>query len=364
MADALLAVERLCIDFRTEAGIVRAVDEVSFNIFPGEIVGLVGESGSGKTLTMLATLGLIGDPNAVVTGSVRFRGTELVGMARRSLRAIRGREIAMVFQDPMSAMNPVHGVGWQIVEQIRAHQRVSHRAARARAVELLGLMGVPAPADAFHRYPHQLSGGLRQRAMIAMALSCDPALLIADEPTTALDVTVQAQILALLDRLRREFGSSIVLITHDMGVVAELADRVMVMYAGGLVERGTVDQVLAAPAHPYTQGLLAAIPPIAGPRPHRLAAIPGAPPSPADRPPGCAFGPRCPARFDACERRPPLVRYPHEFSGGQRQRIGIARALRCAGADRLRRAGQRARRLDPGADRQPAAGPAGPRASA
>ncbi len=307
MADPLLDVRGLTIDFRTPAGMVRAVDQVSFGVNPREIVGLVGESGSGKTLSMLAVLGLTTDPNAIITGSVRFRGVELVGMPPRALRHVRGRQIAMIFQDPMSAMNPVHSIGWQIVEQIRAHRSLSRHAARARAVELLGLMGIPAPGDVFGRYPHQLSGGMRQRAMIAMALSCDPALLIADEPTTALDVTVQAQILSLLDRLRRDFGSSIVLITHDMGVVAELADRVMVMYAGRLVERGALRAVLDTPAHPYTRSLLAAIPPLTGRKPHRLAAIAGSPPLPAQRPTGCAFAPRCPARFEACDARPSLL---------------------------------------------------------
>ena len=306
MPEALLELRDLCIDFRTRAGLVRAVDRVSFSVAPGEILGLVGESGSGKTVSMLAALGLITDPNATVSGSARFRGRELVGLPHRQLRVIRGAEIAMVFQDPMSAMNPVHPIGWQITEQIRAHQRVTGRAARARAVELLGLMGIPAPADAYHRYPHQLSGGMRQRAMIAMALSCDPALLIADEPTTALDVTVQAQIIALLRDLRRDFGSGIVLITHDMGVVAALADRVVVMYAGRIAERGPVRQVLDHPAHPYTRGLLAAIPPMAGEKPRRLPAIPGAPPSPAARPAGCAFAPRCPDRFAPCDALPPL----------------------------------------------------------
>ena len=312
MSDLLLEVTTLSIAFRTRGGIVRVVDDVSFGVGASEIVALVGESGSGKTVSMLAALGLIGDPNAIVSGSVRFRGRELVGLAARELRRLRGNDIAMIFQDPMSAMNPVRTIGWQIVEQIRAHRAVSRRAAQDRAVELLGLMGIPAPHDAVGRYPHQLSGGMRQRAMIAMALSCNPALLIADEPTTALDVTVQAQILALLERLRSDFGSSIVLITHDMGVVAEAADRVMVMYAGRLVERGTVAQVLSAPAHPYTQGLLAAIPPLSGVRPRRLSSIPGAPPSPAAPQPGCAFAPRCPARFDACAEKPRLVLLPHQ----------------------------------------------------
>jgi peptide/nickel transport system ATP-binding protein len=307
VAEPVLEVRDLCIDFRHQGGLVRAVDGVCFSIGAGEIVGLVGESGSGKTISMLATLGLIADPNAVISGSIRYKGRQLRGLPNRALRAIRGADIAMIFQDPMTAMAPVHTVGWQIVEQIRAHRRVSHAAARDRAVSLLERMGVPDPGAVFGRYPHQLSGGMRQRAMIAMALSCDPSLLIADEPTTALDVTVQAQILALLSRLRDEFGSGIVVITHDMGVVAELAQRVMVMYAGRIVESGSVLSVFAKPAHPYTQGLLAAIPPIEGEKPRRLASIPGSPPSPADMPPGCAFAPRCNQVFAACAARPVLA---------------------------------------------------------
>ncbi len=307
MAEPVLEVRGLCIDFRTRHGLVRAVDDLSFSVGAQEIVGLVGESGSGKTISMLAAVGLINDPNAVVSGSIRYKGRELRGLPNRDLRAVRGAEIAMIFQDPMTAMTPVHTIGWQIVEQIRAHRTISRAAARDRAVELLALMGMPNPGAMFRRYPHQLSGGLRQRAMIAMALSCDPSLLIADEPTTALDVTVQAQILALLERLRRDFHSSIIVITHDMGVVAEVAQRVMVMYAGRLVERGSVAAIFARPAHPYTRGLLAAIPPIEGEKPRRLMAIPGSPPSPADMPPGCAFQPRCDVRIGACSARPPLI---------------------------------------------------------
>ena len=309
MAEApVLEVTELAIDFRTRDGLVRAVDGLSFSVNKQEIVGLVGESGSGKTISMLASVGLINDPNAVVSGSIRYKGRELLGLSPRALRDVRGAEIAMIFQDPMTAMTPVHSVGWQIVEQIRAHEKLSRRAAKTRAIELLSMMGMPSPELQFDRYPHQLSGGLRQRAMIAMALSCNPSLLIADEPTTALDVTVQAQILDLLDRLRKDFGSSIILITHDMGVVAELADRVMVMYAGRLVERAATRTLFANPEHPYTRGLLAAIPPLEGPKPRRLAAIPGIPPSPASMPPGCPFEPRCPERFDPCGVRPALVR--------------------------------------------------------
>ena len=299
-------VSDLCIDFRTRGGRVRAVHKLSFSLAEREILGIVGESGSGKTISMLASVGLIDDPNAIITGSIRFRGQELVGLSRRALRKVRGEKIAMVFQDPMTAMTPVHSVGWQIVEQIQAHQPLSRRAAKSRAIELLALMGMPSPERQFDRYPHELSGGMRQRAMIAMALSCDPALLIADEPTTALDVTVQAQILALLEQLREKFGSSIILITHDMGVVRDIADKVMVMYAGRMVERGPAAALFAHPKHPYTQGLLAAIPPMEGPKPHRLSAIPGAPPSPADIPAGCPFEPRCPERFAACSIFPTL----------------------------------------------------------
>jgi peptide/nickel transport system ATP-binding protein len=305
----LLDISDLCIDFRTRQGLVRAVQNLSFTIAPREILGLVGESGSGKTISMLASVGLINDPNAIISGSIKYKGRELIGLSNRALQKLRGPEIAMIFQDPMTAMTPVHTIGWQITEQIRAHENSSARAAKSRAIDLLATMGMPSPRDQYYRYPHQLSGGLRQRAMIAMALSCNPSLLIADEPTTALDVTVQAQILNLLDNLRRDFQSSIILITHDMGVVAGIADRVMVMYAGRLVERGPVADVFASPAHPYTHGLLASIPPMEGEKPHRLPAIPGTPPTPSALPPGCAFAPRCTRRFAPCDTQPPL--FPH-----------------------------------------------------
>ena len=308
IAEPLLRVENLCVSFRSERGLLRAVDGLSFTVAPGEILSVVGESGSGKSLTSLAVMGLIDDPNAVLTGSIRYRGRELMGLPRRELRKVRGDEIAMIFQDPMSAMTPVYTIGWQIAEQVQAHARLTRRQARARAVELLGEMGMPNPATQVDRYPHQLSGGMRQRAMIAMALSCNPSLLIADEPTTALDVTVQAQILRLVEQLRRDHGSSILFITHDMGVVAEIADRVMVMYAGKVVERGPKPDVFATPRHPYTVGLLDSIPPMAGEKPRRLPAIPGAPPSPANRPEGCPFGPRCRHRHEPCAIDPPLYR--------------------------------------------------------
>ena len=306
-ADALLQVRDLSIALPAGRGrSVRIVENVSFSLDAREILGLVGESGSGKSMTALALMGLIDVPGARITGSARFRGQELVGASARRMQALRGAEIAMIFQDPMTALTPVYTIGWQIDEQLRAHQALSRAGARARTVELLGEMGVPDPRRAADRYPHQLSGGLRQRAMIAMALSCNPSLLIADEPTTALDVTVQAQILDLLRRLRRDFGSAVLLITHDMGVVAETCDRTMVLYAGNVAERGPTAALFSRPAHPYTAALLDSIPPLHGPRPARLPAIPGAPPSPAQRPAGCPFQPRCAHGHDACLVRPAL----------------------------------------------------------
>jgi peptide/nickel transport system ATP-binding protein len=306
LPDNLLEVRDLTIAFRTEAGLIRVVDQVSFSVAEREIIGIVGESGSGKTLSLLAVMGLIQDPNAVITGSITYKGQELIGLSPRLLHRIRGGEIAMIFQDPMTALTPVYTIGWQIAEQIRAHTDLSARAAWRRVIELLDAVGLPEPGRQADRYPHQLSGGMRQRAMIAMALSCNPSLLIADEPTTALDVTVQAQILRLIERLRRDFGSAVVLITHDIGVVAGLADRVMVMYAGRIVERGSREDVLRRPGHPYTWGLLRSIPPLHGPKLRRLAAIPGSPPLPAQRPKGCPFRPRCAFRHDRCLQQPTL----------------------------------------------------------
>ncbi|MCF6117668.1 ABC transporter ATP-binding protein [Mesorhizobium muleiense] len=303
----LLVVEGLTVSFRSDAGLVRAVAGVSFVVEQREIVGVVGESGSGKSQTLLAIMGLIDSPNAVVSGSIRFLGQELVGLNRRALDAIRGRQIAMIFQDPMSALTPVHTIGNQIGEQVRAHEKVSARAARAKAMQLLDAVGIANPDRVVDGYPHQLSGGMRQRAVIAMALSCNPALLVADEPTTALDVTVQAQILELIGRLRDQFGSAVILVTHDLGVVAQVADRVMVMYGGRFVEEGRKGSVFRTPLHPYTWGLFGSIPPMDGERPARLAAIPGAPPSLSNLPKGCAFGPRCAFRHDACIVQPPLV---------------------------------------------------------
>ncbi len=305
----LLQVRDLRVSFpgpKAGQGPLRAVDGVSFDLAAGEVLGVVGESGSGKSVTLLSVLGLLGHSGALVEGSVRFKGRELLGLSPRELQRVRGGDIAMVFQDPMTALTPVYSIGWQIVEQLRAHTDLSRVAARARAVELLAAVGLPQPAAQFDRYPHQLSGGMRQRAVIAMALSCNPAVLVADEPTTALDVSVQAQILELIHRLRSDFGSAVVLITHDMGVVAGLADRVLVMYAGRVVERGSARALFEAAWHPYTWGLLGSIPPLAGPRPRRLPSIVGAPPALDALPAGCAFAPRCAVADARCASRPLL----------------------------------------------------------
>ena len=301
----LLDVSGLTVSFATDRGRVTAVRDVSFQVQPGEIVSIVGESGSGKTVSLLSILGLM-DPRTTTTeGSVIFRGRRVLELSDRAMRSIRGREIALISQDPMTALTPVYKIGYQIAEQIRAHERVSWADARLRAIALLGEVGLPEPAEMVDRYPHQLSGGMRQRAVIAMALSCNPALLVADEPTTALDVTVQAQVLDLLRRLRRDHGSAVILITHDMGVVGEMASRVLVMYAGNVVESGTTEQIFEDPWHPYTWGLLASIPPLRGERPRRLASISGTPPSPAHLPQGCAFHPRCRFARPICLQPPP-----------------------------------------------------------
>lgn len=303
----MLRVRDLTVSFRTEQGVVRAVDGVSFDVAEGELLGVVGESGSGKTVSLLAVMGLITDPNATITGSISYRGRELLGLSAKEMRKLRGKEVAMIFQDPMTALTPVYTVGWQIAEQIRAHENVSQAAALQRAVDLLAEVNIPNPREAVNRYPHQLSGGMRQRVVIAMALSCNPALLVADEPTTALDVTVQAQILDLVRKLQKNHGSAIVFITHDMGVMAEIADRMMVMYAGRVVERGSKEDLFLSPRHPYTKALLDSIPPLSGEKPRRLKAIPGSPPNLVNRPTGCAFAPRCRQRFEKCDAEPMLI---------------------------------------------------------
>ncbi len=303
----LLEVKNLSVSFRTEAGVVRAVDGISFALERGEVLGIVGESGSGKSVMMLSVMRLLVDPNVVFEGQIIFKGSNLLEMSRREIERIRGAEIAMVFQDPMTSLNPVYRVGWQIVEQLQAHSDMSRKQARERALDLLAGVGIPNPRGRIDDYPHQFSGGMRQRVMVAMALSCRPDLLIADEPTTALDVTIQAQILKLIKDLRSELGSSVVLITHDMGVVADIADRVLVMYAGRVVEQGVKRELFYDPQHPYTWGLLGSIPRLDRARGARLSSIPGTPPSLIHPPSGCHFHPRCVHRIERCVTDDPAL---------------------------------------------------------
>src|SRR5919199_5256022 len=303
---ALLEVENLQTHFRTPDGINRAVDGVSFAVEPGETLAIVGESGCGKSVTANSILRLVPEPPGKVAGRIRFEGRDLLGLSEREMRAVRGGDIGMIFQEPMTSLNPVLTVGRQLGETLRLHQRLERKAVEARAVEMLGLVGIPEPERRLDDYPHKLSGGMRQRVMIAMALACNPKLLIADEPTTALDVTIQAQILELMRRLRDETGTAIMLITHDLGVIAELARTVVVMYAGRIVERVAVGDLFADPQHPYTVGLLGSIPKLAGEEP-RLATIEGAVPNPTALPSGCKFHPRCPFAVDRCRREEPVL---------------------------------------------------------
>jgi peptide/nickel transport system ATP-binding protein len=307
MAEPLLEVRDLQVSFHTDDGVVRAVDGVSFTLMEGETLGIVGESGSGKSVTMMSVMRLITDPNARFSGQVLYKGRDLMSLNQDQIRSIRGSGIGMIFQDPMTSLNPVYRIGWQIAEQIRAHEQISAQAARDRAIQLLTAVGIPNAPERVDNFPHQFSGGMRQRVMIAMAVSCNPSVLIADEPTTALDVTIQAQILNLIKKLKDDFNTAVVLITHDMGVVAGMADRIAVMYAGRIVEQGTQRDLFYDPQHPYTWGLLGSIARLDRPRPRRLAAIPGLPPSLLRLPPGCAFSARCAHRFDQCADKPELL---------------------------------------------------------
>ncbi|MGP3982605.1 ABC transporter ATP-binding protein [Streptomyces sp. KR80] len=303
----LLAVRDLQVEFRTRDGVVKAVNGVSYHVDAGETLAVLGESGSGKSVTAHAVMGILESPPGRVTGGeVLFRGRDMLTMPAEERRRIRGRKIAMIFQDALSALNPVLSVGYQLGEMFRVHQGLSRRAARAKAVELMDRVGIPAAAARALDYPHQFSGGMRQRIMIAMALSLEPDLIIADEPTTALDVTVQAQVMDLLAELQREYTMGLVLITHDLGVVADVADRIAVMYAGRIVETAPVHELYKRPAHPYTRGLLDSIPRLDR-RGRELSAIRGLPPNLLDIPSGCAFHPRCPRAQDVCiTDRPPL----------------------------------------------------------
>ncbi len=303
----LLEVKDLKVHFHTDDGIVKAVDGISYSVAAGQTLGIVGESGSGKSVSSMTVMGLTRAKNAEISGSITFDGKELLTATENELRAVRGGPVSMIFQDPLSSLHPMYKIGSQLVEAVRTHQDVSKAKARDRAVEMLGLVGIPEPRRRIDGYPHEFSGGMRQRVMIAMALCNDPKLLIADEPTTALDVTVQAQILDLLEKLKSEMDTAIVMITHDLGVVAEVTDDIAVMYAGRIVERAPKDQVFASPEHPYTWGLLRSIPRLDSPRDEELVPIPGRPPSLINPPSGCSFHPRCPYVREAHTRVDPAL---------------------------------------------------------
>jgi oligopeptide/dipeptide ABC transporter ATP-binding protein len=302
----LLEVDDLGVSFATEDGIVHAVDGVSFQLERGKVLGIVGESGSGKSVTAMTIMGLTRGINAQFRGSVNYDGRDLLELSDTEMQNYRGNEIGMIFQDPMTSLNPVYRIGEQIAEAIRTHEKVDNKTAEKRAVELLRQVGIPNPESRVDDFPHQFSGGMRQRAMIAMALSCNPAVLIADEPTTALDVTIQAQIIELIGKLKNDFNSAVIMITHDLGVVADIADEIIVMYAGRVVERAAKRPLFYDPQMPYTWGLLGSIPRLDRPRPKRLHTIEGSPPSLINPPPGCRFRPRCPHAFEKCVEEPAL----------------------------------------------------------
>ena len=307
MGEPLLEVKDLKVHFHTDDGIVKAVDGVSFQIEPGETLGIVGESGSGKSVSSLTVMGLTESPQAKISGEVIFQGQDLLKLPSDEMRNIRGEKISMIFQDPMTSLHPFYKVGDQIAEAILEHEKISKRSAFQQAIDMLAKVNIPRPDERAKQFPHEFSGGMRQRAMIAMALALNPDLLIADEPTTALDVTVQAQILDLIDRLKDEFNAAVIIITHDLGVVAEHCDNIQVMYAGKAVEFGNTDDIYYKPHHPYTWGLLRSIPSLTD-ETDRLVPIRGLPPSLIHVPPGCAFHPRCPYRFEPCDKEvPPLL---------------------------------------------------------
>ncbi len=329
MAEPALQIEHLEVDFPTKDGVVHAVRGVDLSLAAGEVLGIVGESGSGKSVTALATMGLL-PKGANVRGSIRFQGSELLDLKEKQLNKVRGTGIAMIFQDPMTSLNPVYSIGWQISEAILAHQDLSKDAALARSIELLAKVGIPNPAERINNYPHEFSGGMRQRAVIAIAMANDPEVILADEPTTALDVTVQAQVLESLKTALTETGAALLLITHDLGVIAGLADRVLVMYAGRPVEIGTAEDVFYKPSMPYTLGLLGSLPRLDSDGTERLRQIPGAPPSMLGDRTGCPFAPRCPLATDLCrESEPELVVVPSVTSevGGHRSACHFAQAV-------------------------------------
>jgi peptide/nickel transport system ATP-binding protein len=301
--DALLVVDNLTVSFPTDDGVVKAVRGVSYTVRSGEAMGIVGESGSGKSVSSMAVMGLL-PKNARITGSIKFRGQELIGLHEREYSKVRGNKVAMIFQDPLTSLNPVYTIGFQIAEAVHAHNDVSKQAALERAVELLGIVGIPYPEQRLNNYPHELSGGMRQRVVIAIAMANNPDVIIADEPTTALDVTVQAQVLEALEAAREQTGAALILITHDLGIIAGHADRIAVMYAGKLVETGSTEEVFYRPRMPYTLGLLGSLPRLDQVH-ERLTPIQGAPPSLLNLPPGCPFTPRCPLAEEICDKEEP-----------------------------------------------------------
>ena len=305
MARKLLSVRNLKTSFFTHVGEVKAVRGISFDVNEGEVLGIVGESGSGKSVTSLSIMGLLQYPGRVVDGEILLNGEDILTYSKDQMRKVRGKEIAMIFQDPMTSLNPVYTIGNQIMEMILEHEKMTKREARARAIEMLKLVGIPAAEKRIDSYPHEFSGGMRQRVMIALALSCNPKLLIADEPTTALDVTIQAQILNLIKKLNRQFGMTTMLITHDLGVVATVCDKVAVMYGGLIMEYGTVDEIFYHPRHPYTMGLLGSIPHVDGGEKRRLIPIDGTPPDLINPPKGCPFSTRCKYCMNVCTREQP-----------------------------------------------------------
>jgi oligopeptide/dipeptide ABC transporter ATP-binding protein len=355
MATPVLEVENLTVDFPTEDGVVHAVRGVSFSLEPGEVLGIVGESGSGKSVTSLAIMGLL-PKNAEVRGSAKYRGKDLVKLDQKAIASIRGKGIAMIFQDPMTSLNPVYTVGWQLAEAVIAHNDVGKKRAWERATELLDLVGIPNAKERVHSYPHEFSGGMRQRVVIAMAMANDPDVIIADEPTTALDVTVQAQILETLETVQEQTHAAIVLITHDLGVVAGQADKVLVMYAGKPVEIGTVDDIYEHPRMPYTLGLLGSLPRLDATGGEKLTPIKGSPPSLINLPPGCPFTPRCPIARERCDQDEPALspagamghvaacHFHHELAGD----VAAEELFEVAGADAAVAAGE-ARPLEEGA---------------
>ena len=313
MAENILQVKNLKTYFHTEAGLVKAVNDVSFNVEKGKTLGIVGESGCGKSITSLSIMGLVERPGKIEGGEILFEGEDLLKMTEAQMRNIRGKKIAMIFQEPMTSLNPVYTIGQQLIEALLLHEKMTKQEAKARAIEMLKLVKIPLAERRFDEYPHQLSGGMRQRVMIAMALACQPQILIADEPTTALDVTIQAQILDLIRELNESMGTSVVFITHDLGVVSELCDTVIVMYTGHIVEQAPVKELFESPKHPYTKGLLNAIPKITRER-NPLETIEGMVPNPTERIEGCSFSPRCPYATDQCRKaEPPMA----ELSDGR-----------------------------------------------